>query len=131
MNNLSEIKEALNLSLAATEESERNIASLQIKTAINKLIDFEKDFNPYTDRGVFGPDIGTFLREYFEADEEENSFETITPLSPLDVIREELELLGSMISAERATCTPENRECTDGQMERIHSLLDKAFFKRS
>ena len=46
-------------------------------------------------------------------------------MSDIDILREELELLGSMIDAERATPTPENRQCTDEQIERCHKLRDR------
>lgn len=46
-------------------------------------------------------------------------------MSDIDTLREELELLGSMIDAERATPTPENRQCTDEQIERCHKLRDR------
>ena len=46
-------------------------------------------------------------------------------MSNIKTLREELELLGSMIGAERATPTPENRQCTDEQIERCHKLRDR------
>lgn len=38
---------------------------------------------------------------------------------------EELELLGSMVRAERATPTKANRQCTDEQLEITHKCLDE------
>lgn len=43
----------------------------------------------------------------------------------LDVLRDELELLGSMLRAERITATVDNRKCTDEQLERCYALRDK------
>ena len=43
----------------------------------------------------------------------------------LDTMRDELELLGSMIRAERATPTQANQECTDEQLERCYALRDR------
>lgn len=40
-------------------------------------------------------------------------------------LNDELELLGSMIRAERATSIEENRKCTDDQLEITHKVLDR------
>ena len=40
-------------------------------------------------------------------------------------LNEELELLGSMIAAERLTPIPPNRICTDEQLEITHKALDR------
>lgn len=43
----------------------------------------------------------------------------------LKELNDELELLTSMVRAERLTATLENRQCTDEQAERTHKVLDR------
>lgn len=47
------------------------------------------------------------------------------PRLTVDQLREEMELLGSMIRAERSTATEANRQCTDEQLERCYQLGDR------
>ncbi len=43
----------------------------------------------------------------------------------LKELNDELELLTSMVRAERLTATPANQQCTDEQAERMHKVLDR------
>ena len=53
------------------------------------------------------------------------------PSSGLTQLNDELELLGSMLRAERVTATVDNRKCTDEQLEIAHKVLDRLLSGKS
>ena len=74
------------------------------------------------DAGVFDSDRAKQIGNELLSELEDQPSE---PKLTADQLREEMELLGSMIRAERSTATEANRQCTDEQLERCYQLRDR------